>query len=197
MRRVALCVWNEAELLDFAGPGEVFAAAGGGTAFHVYTVGESHDAIVSQGFVRIVPEYSIVDCPQPDIIVLPGGGIERLRNRDAMIAWLTSGAGSAEIVLSVCTGAFLLAAAGLLDGLEATTWYGAIDRLRVAAPRTAVHEDRRFVDNGRCITSAGVSAGIDAALHVVARLINEETARETARYMEYDWRQGTILPPQG
>jgi transcriptional regulator GlxA family with amidase domain len=189
MRRVALCVWNEAELLDFAGPGEVFAVAGGGRAFHVYTVGETRAPVVSQGFVRIVPEYSIVDCPPPDVVVLPGGGIDQLRDMGAMVAWLLHVAQHAEVILSVCTGAFLLAATGLLDGLEATTWHGAIDRLRVVAPRTVVHADRRFVDNGRCITSAGVSAGIDAALYVVSRLIGEETARDTAQYMEYDWRR--------
>jgi transcriptional regulator GlxA family with amidase domain len=196
MRRVAICVWEEAELLDFSGPGEVFAAADGGTAFQVYTVGESCAPIVSQGFLRVVPQYSINDCPRPDIIVLPGGGIDRLSNKALMIAWLVDVASSAEVVLSVCTGAFLLAAAGLLDGLHATTWYGAIDRLRSAAPRTIVHANRRFVDNGQCVTSAGVSAGIDAALHVVARLLSTETARETARYMEYDWRPDDFVAPR-
>jgi transcriptional regulator GlxA family with amidase domain len=197
MRRVAICVWNEAELLDFSGPGEVFAAADGGAAFEVYTVGESDAPIVSQGFLRVTPQYSIANCPRPDVIVLPGGGIHHLSVNASMVSWLITAAASAEVVLSVCTGAFLLAAAGLLDGLEATTWYGAIDRLRAAAPRTRVYADRRFVDNGRYVTSAGVSAGIDAALHVVARLLGTEKARETARYMEYDWDPDKYLPLRG
>ncbi len=187
MRRVAICVWDEAELLDFAGPGEVFAAADNGRAFQVYTVADRPGPIVSQGFMRILPEYTIETCPRPDIVVLPGGGAEPLLESARFTSWLSNVTGTAEVVLSVCTGAFLLAGAGLLDGLEATTWYGAVDRLRVAAPRTRVHADRRFVDNGRCITAAGVSAGIDGALHVVHRLLGPEIARDTARYMEYDW----------
>jgi transcriptional regulator GlxA family with amidase domain len=93
----------------------------------------------------------------------------------------------AELVLSVCTGALLLAKAGLLDGLEATTHHGALDLLRQVAPRTIVHADRRFVDNGRVICSAGIAAGIDMSLHVVGRLLGQEAAVKTARYMEYPW----------
>jgi len=94
------------------------------------------------------------------------------------------------VTLSVCTGAFLLARAGLLDGQGATTHWASIERLKAAAPRATVHADRRFVDNGRVVTAAGVSAGIDASLHVVGRLLGEPAARETARYMEYPWPPG-------
>lgn len=195
MRNVAICVWDEVELLDFSGPGEVFAVADECRAFRVYTVGVSYAPIMSQGFVRVMPEYSIDDCPRPDIVVLPGGGAGPVLANPRVRAWLKDAAAKAEIVLSVCTGAFVLAGTGLLDGLAATTWYGDIDRLRAVAPRTVVHADRRFVDNGRIVTSAGVSAGIDAALHVVARLHGMPTARATAQYMEYEWHPERYAPP--
>jgi transcriptional regulator GlxA family with amidase domain len=186
-RRVAICVWDDIELLDFAGPGEVFAAAEDGAAFHVCTVGETRRPVVSQGFLRIVPEYDIMTCPAPDIVVLPGGGASFPLDNPQLRTWLLTVLGQAEVVLSVCTGAFVLAGLGLLDGLDATTWYGDIDRLRKAAPITTVHKDRRFIDNGRIVTAAGVSAGIDAALHIVDRLCGRTTSVATARYMEYEW----------
>jgi transcriptional regulator GlxA family with amidase domain len=104
-----------------------------------------------------------------------------------LIEWIKARSQEAELVLSVCTGAVLLAKAGLLDGLEATTHHGAIDLLREVAPKKTVHADRRFVDNGRVVCSAGIAAGIDMSLHVVARLLCREIAGKTARQMEYPW----------
>jgi transcriptional regulator GlxA family with amidase domain len=106
----------------------------------------------------------------------------------ALVEWIRRASTKAELVLSVCTGALLLAKAGLLDGLEATTHHGAIDLLRQVAPKTMVHADRRFVDNGRVACSAGIAAGIDMSLHVVARLLGRELAEQTARQMEYPWQ---------
>lgn len=183
-RRVAILVFDGVELLDFAGPGEVFAAAGHG-AFEVFTVGETRAPIVSQGFVQVTPEHGIADSPVPDVLVIPGGGVSSVLERPALMSWIKSVASKATVVMSVCNGAFVLADAGLLDGLEATTHHGSIAGLRRAAPRTVVHDDRRFVDNGKVVTAAGVSAGIDAALHVVARLLTPAVAEQTARYMEY------------
>ena len=102
--------------------------------------------------------------------------------------WIRWASEKAERVLSVCTGALLLAKAGLLDGLGATTHHGAIDLLRQTAPQTTVHADRRFVDNGRVVCSAGIAACIDMSLHVVARLLGREVAEKTARRMEYPWQ---------
>ena len=189
-RNVAIVIWDGAELLDFAGPTEVFSAArsGGQHLFNVYTVAATTDPIVSQGVVTIVPQYSIADCPQPDIFVLPGGGTNSPLNNPEMIEWVRHSAAQADVAMSVCTGAFVLLKAGLLEGKEATTWHGAIGRLREAATNTVVHDDQRWVDNGAVLTTAGVSAGIDGALHLVARLHGDQAARDTARYMEYDWR---------
>ena len=186
-RKVAIMLYPGVELLDFAGPGEVFAAAGHGRAFEVYTVGLSTESLLSQGFVRVVPEYSVKNAPQPDVIVVPGGNVGTLMNDDAAMAWIRESAEEATI-LSVCNGALALAELGLLNGLEATTHHGSIDSLRSWSEEIRVHDDARFVDNGNVITSAGVSAGIDASLHLVGRLLAPEVAQATARYMEYDWR---------
>ena len=191
---VAIVVFDGVELLDFSGPGEVFAAAGGaGQGYRVFTVAASTDPVVSQGFLRITPSYDVESAPEPEIVVIPGGGIGRVLESQAMMDWIEkrAAAGGSEVVLSVCNGALVLARLGLLDGLEATTHHGSIDSLRQMAPDAKVHDDRRFVDNGRIVTAAGVSAGIDAALHVVARRAGVEHAERVARYMEYAWDPAT------
>jgi transcriptional regulator GlxA family with amidase domain len=162
----------------------VFASAG---RFDVFTVGPTAAPLTSQGFVQVSPRYSIASSPRPDILVVPGGAAGNVINDPAVMKWIQTTAGGAEQVLSVCNGAMILAHAGLLDGLEATTHHGSIEALRQHAPRTTVHDDRRFVDNGKVVTAAGVSAGIDMSLHVVAKLLGGQAAASTARYMEYGW----------
>jgi putative intracellular protease/amidase len=190
-RTVAILVYEGVELLDFAGPGEVFAAARGadGRGFQVVTVARTKARVRSQGFVDVVPQHSIADCPAPDVLVLPGGNVPEERE---LVEWVRRCAESAELVMSVCNGAFLLAEAGLLDGLEVTTHHGSLDSLAARYPDVRVLVNRRFVDTGRVMTCAGVSAGIDGALHVVARMLGTEAARRTARYMEYVWRPAEI-----
>lgn len=187
IRNVAIFVHEGVELLDFAGPGEVFAATDRRRAFNVYTVAASQEPITSQGFVTVTPQYTISTCPPPDILVLPGGQTNIPLGDQRVMEWIKRSSKEAEVVLSVCTGAFLLAEAGLLDGREATTHWGSIAALKQAAPRTVVHEGRRFVASGKIVTAAGVSAGIDGSLHVVEKLLGQEAARSTARYMEYNW----------
>src|SRR5262245_563630 len=182
-RTVAILVYEGVELLDFAGPGEVFAAARGpsGRAFRVVTVAKTRTPVRSQGFVSVTPEFSIADCPAPDVLVLPGGNVP---DEDAeLVQWVHLCAQSAELVMSVCNGALLLGRTGLLDGLEATTHHGSLDGLAGIAPKTRVLTNRRFVDSGHVMTCAGVSAGIDGALHVLERMLGAESARQTARYM--------------
>jgi putative intracellular protease/amidase len=186
-KNVAIFVHEGVELLDFAGPGEVFAVARRGQAYNVYTVAVTEDDIVSQRFLKIKPQYTIANCPKPDILVIPGGNTRVPLKEERVIRWIEKSSKDAEVVLSVCTGAFLLAKAGLLDGKEATTHWAAIDALKKDAPKTKVHANKRYVDNGKIVTAAGVSAGIDASLYVVGKLLGEAAAKDTALYMEYRW----------
>lgn len=188
--KVAIFIHDGVELLDFAGPGEVFSAAG----FSVFTVAPTDNIVTSQGFVRITPQYSIQNCPQPDIIVLPGGATNIPMENPQVIAWLKKAVPGTIVTLSVCTGAGLLSKAGFLDGKTATTFHNYIDELQEITPRAKVVRDTRFVDNGMIITTAGVSAGIDGALHVVEKLQGNHAARNVATYMEYDkWKPGEGL----
>jgi transcriptional regulator GlxA family with amidase domain len=197
MKNVAIFIHDGVEILDFSGPGEVFAASRPeGGAFNVYTVSLSTDPIISQGFVKVIPEYSIENAPRPDILVLPGGNTGPVSENPHLIQWIQEIAPDLDIALSVCTGAFILHKAGLLDGKKATTWHGAIANLKRVATRTEVLENIRWVDNGQVITTAGVSAGIDGALHVVEKIFDRKTAEATAQYMEYDkWKpeEGLIV----
>lgn len=185
-RSVAILLYEGVELLDFAGPGEVFAANRG--HFDVFTVSESGRPILSQGFVTVVPEHSMADSPRPDVLVVPGGSVSNLMASPRGMRWIKEVAEEAEVVMSVCNGAVVLAKTGLLDGLAATTHHGSFDDLRRYAPETTLHPGRRWVDNGKIVTAAGVSAGIDAALHLVSRLLGRAWAERTAHYMEYRWQ---------
>ncbi len=193
-RKVAILLYEGVELLDFAGPGEVFAA--GGDQFEVYTVAATAAPVTSQGFVRVTPEHSFASAPPPDVLVVPGGAAGAVLEDEASMAWIRATAADAELVLSVCNGALILARAGLLDGGRATTHHGSLDALASMAPKTEVLRDRRWVDNGKVITAAGVSAGIDASLHAVAKLIGPHTATGIARYMEYAWQREEVGRPE-
>ena len=179
---VAIFIYETVEILDFGGPAEVFSAAG----CKVYTVSISADPIISQGFIKIVPQYTINNCPKPNIIVIPGGHGQKLEDNPDVQNWIKKCAADAEIVMSVCNGAMFLAKTGILDGKEATSHWGAISRLKSTATKTKIHDDVRFVDNGQVITTAGVSAGIDGSLHVVRKLFGEELALDIAKFMVYD-----------
>ncbi|AWM39996.1 Isonitrile hydratase [Gemmata obscuriglobus] len=184
-KNVAVYVHDGVELLDFAGPGEVFAAAKSGRAFNVFTVAADAGPITSQGFLKVTPNYTFANCPKPDIVVLPGGNTGHALKDPRLVEWVKKAAADAEVTLSVCTGAFILGKAGLLDGKEATTHWASVERLEKEYTKVKVHANKRFVDNGKVVTAAGVSAGIDAALHVVEKLLGKEEAATTARYMEY------------
>lgn len=185
---VAIVIHQGVELLDWAGPGETFQATDEGWTFKVYTVAPSKEPIKSTRFATILPEYSIKDCPPPDILVVPGGNTRVLLKDADFMKWLKDAVPKTQVTLTVCTGAFALAEAGLLDGKEATTHWAAIKPLGEKYPKVKVVADRRVVDQGQIVTSAGVSAGIDGALHVVARLRGYSAAEKAARYMEYRWQ---------
>jgi transcriptional regulator GlxA family with amidase domain len=188
---VVLFVFDDAEVMDVAGPYEVFSVAGrrhGLEPFSVTLVAERPGLVTLRNGFRVEPHTTIARAPAADLLVLPGGmGTRRDMHNPVVLDWIRRSAPRAELLLSVCTGALLLASAGLLDGLEATTHHGALDLLRETAPGARVREGVRFVDNGRVVLSAGISAGIDMSLHVVERLLGEDLAEEAASYMEYHW----------
>ncbi len=195
MARIVLVVlFDDVDTLDFTGPLEVLAITGqratGPVPFTVTTVAERKvPPITTRSGLSITPYYSYKNAPRADILIVPGGlGARHERRNKATLDFIKEQAQHAELVLSVCTGALLLGAAGLLDGLHATTHHGALDELRETAPQCNIVSGRRYVDNGQIITSAGITAGIDMALHVVQRLLGADTARETATHMEYRWQ---------
>lgn len=194
-RTVAVLLFEGVELLDLAGPAEVFIVSEEGKAFRVLLVAESMDPVKTMGGVTITPDFTFEDAPPADIVVAPGGATGNVK--DAAVAWLRAASARAEVTMSVCMGAFLLARAGLLDGVEATTHRWGIDGLRKAAPKAKVVTGRRFVDAGQVLTTAGVTAGIDGALHVVRRLLGSKAADWTAReWMEYDERPAEDAAPR-
>lgn len=189
-RDVAILLFEGVQIIDYTGPYEVFGHAWtpDGPAFRMYTVAEKPGPITTNMGMSVNPRYTFANAPKPDVIVLPGGGVDPHLENPALMAWVKEAAKDAEVVLSVCNGAFFLAEAGLLDGLEATTFAGMIDRLRTAAPRTRVVDDQRWVDNGKIITTAGLSSGIDGSLHVIEKLLGRGYAQRAALGMEYNWQ---------
>ena len=196
-RTLVILLFDDVEVLDFCGPFEVFSVAnyfGATPAFRVITAAEKAGPVLAKNGLSVNPEQQLENCPAPNIFFVPGGqGTRREMNNPVMIDWIKKAAVDAELILSVCTGSLLLAKAGLLDGLAATTHHGAIDLLRKAAPRTEIRQECRFVDNGRIVCSAGIAAGIDMSLHIVARLLGNSVAQQTATYMEYPWGESQNL----
>lgn len=180
---VAILLFEGVELLDFAGPGEAFSTAG--FPFKVVTVAASAEPITSQGFLKVTPNYSIANCPKVDVLVIPGGEDENARKNPKLLEWVRQTSNKAELTLTVCTGAFILAETGLLDGKKATTHHAAVAEFKKKYTKVTVTPDQRFVDNGTIVTAAGVSAGIDAALHVLEKMLGKTVAEQAARNMEY------------
>ena len=197
-RNVAVVVYENAEPLDWTGPFEVYSDAGnfgdvnGEPAFNVYIVSKTTDPVNAQG-LKVVPNYSIANAPKPDIVIFPGGPSSKIYDDPEFFAWAKKASSEAEIAQSVCTGAFVLAKAGMLDNMEVTTFHGAIEGLRRDFPNARVEDGRRFIDNGHIVTTAGISAGIDGSLNVVARLLGRRVADQVATYMEYHWTAEAYL----
>ena len=185
-RKVAVLVFNGVEVIDSMGPYELFGAAG----YNVYTVGETKEPVTSAMGMTMVPKYTFADAPRPDVLVVPGGGVRGAQNNAALLKYVVDVTGTTQHTMSVCNGSFILASAGLLDGLTATSTYGNVLRLHEQFPKVKVVGDQRFVDNGKIITTAGLSAGMDGALHVIAKLDGEERARQVALGEEYHWEPG-------
>lgn len=188
-KKVAILVFDGVQPIDFAAPYEVFGQAG----YAPFTVAARKALVTTAMQLGVMPAYAFADCPRPDILMVPGGNIGGPSRSPETLAWIKARSGEAATTMTVCNGAILAARAGILDGLKATTFYNAIEDMRREFPRVTVVSDQRFVDNGgKVITSAGLSAGIDAALHVVSNLSGPARAQLVALNMEYDWKaEGT------
>jgi len=198
--RVAIFIYDEVEVLDFAGPFEVFSTAARVKAriqpdipqlFDVFTVAETSQLVQARGGLLVQPAYDFKNHPLIDVLIIPGGVVSSVLKRVAVLAWIKKCTKQAQISASVCTGTFLLAKAGVLINESITTHWEDIAEFRLMFPGIEVRENVRWVDAGKVVTSAGISAGIDMSLHLVARLEDEELARRTARQMEFDWQKLT------
>jgi transcriptional regulator GlxA family with amidase domain len=194
---VGIFVFDDVELLDFAGPYEVFTTAAhlheeghpfAAPMFEVSTISATGGPVRSRAGLRCSADHDFSIHPTIDVLLVPGGrGTRELAEPEAVTRWIAAVAALSRITASVCTGAFLLAEAGLLDGLSATTHWEDVGELGSRWPSVKVVEGVRWVDEGAIVTAAGISAGIDMSLHLVERLASRDLALRTARVMEYDW----------
>lgn len=200
---VGILLFPDVEVLDFAGPYEVFSVAARiapkalgakSSPFTVVTVAETCELVSARHGLRVLPDHGFGDAPSMDVLIVPGGVVTEPLANHATLDWLQRQAARAMLTASVCTGAFILARIGLLDGLMATTHWEDVDEMRRMFPRVKIVEDTPYVDQGRLVTSAGISAGIDMSLHLVSRLVGPELAGLTARQMQYDWHPTQAIP---
>ena len=201
---VGILIFHDVEVLDFAGPFEVFSRtrltpgidarrSDDSAPFSVFTVARSLAPVVATGGLRVEPHFAFDNAPAIDVLVVPGGfGTRPLLEDERLLSWIRATARTASLTTSVCTGALLLARAGLLAERRATTHWGALDLLGSIDPSIAVERDGRVVDD-RVITSAGVSAGMDMAFHVVAKVCGDAVATDAARYIDYPWVRGAVV----
>src|SRR5262245_60524094 len=195
-RKVGILVFDAVEVLDFCGPFEVFSVTRlveerrreEPSPFEVLLVAERPGVVTAAGGLKVTPDVTLATCPAPDVLVVPGGwGTRREIGNPALLEWIGRQGRQVETLTSVCTGAMLLGQAGLLDGRRATTHWRSLDWMTESFPQVTVERDLHVVEDGHVLTSAGISAGIDMALHVVARYYGEAIARATARQMEYPY----------
>lgn len=189
-RNLAILLFDGVQIIDYSAPWEVFGQTfvDGQPAFDIYTVAKNAAPVTTNMGQSVNPKYTIANAPKPDVLLVPGGAVYGTSQDPAVVSWIRKSADESEVVLSVCTGAFLLGKAGLLDGKTATTIAGSIDRLQSEFPAAHVVSDRRFADNGKIVVSAGLSSGMDSSLHVVEKLFGRGTAQAIATGLEYDWR---------
>ena len=191
-RNVGILVFDGAEVLDFAGPFEVFAVTSEINdfgLFDVFTVGESRDAISAVNGLSVNPDYDFINCPKLDILILSGGsGTRELMQNQKTLDWINNVHQNTEITVSICSAARLLAVLGLLNEQPYCTHHLVYDHLQELVPSGTPQKDERFVNSGKIYTSGGISAGIDISFHIVEKLHGKAIAEKTAAYMEYDRR---------
>ncbi len=182
---VAFLISDGAVVIDFTGPWEVFqdvnVPSRQESPFRLYTVSETTKPIRTSGGMQIIPEYNLANAPAPKVIVIPA----QSPPSEAMLDWIRKSSKTTDVTMSVCTGAFILAKTGLLEGKSATTWHGAFERFEQTFPDIRLKRGARFVENGNLATAGGLSSGIDLALRVVERYYGREIAKQTAYTMEY------------
>jgi transcriptional regulator GlxA family with amidase domain len=195
---VSILVFDDVEVLDFAGPYEVFTTANrmhrrthpdAADLFTVRAVARDPQPVRARAGLRVLPDASFADAPPADVLIIPGGVVDAALQCPTSRAWITQQASTAQITASICTGAFLLAASGVILRERVTTHWEDLDELRRAFPQLDVTDHVRWVDHGCVLTSAGISAGMDMSLHLVARLGGEALALRTAHQMDYAWNR--------
>lgn len=193
-KQVGILIFPDVEVLDFCGPYEVFSVTRLNeerrreepSPFQVLLIAEHVGPIMATGGLRIIPDYTLENCPPLDILVIPGGwGTRKEITNQRLLTWIAERGKQVETLTSVCTGSMLLGQAGLLNGRHATTHWRSLGWMRESFPTVMVEEKLHVVEDGHVLTSAGISAGIDMALRVVAHYYGENIARATARQMEY------------
>jgi len=193
-KRLGIIIFDAIEVLDFCGPFEVFSVTRldesrrreEPSPFEILLIAQHRRPVTATGGMKVIPDVTFDDCPDLDILVVPGGwGTRGEMHNEAMLSFVRCRALRVERLASVCTGALILASAGLLDGLRATTHWQSLAMMQESFPRVAVDGASHVVEAGKIITSAGIAAGIDMALRVVAGYFGETVARATARHMEY------------
>lgn len=197
---IAIYLFQDSEVLDFAGPYEVFTTANrvfkrqhpeDADIFQVFTIASDLNLVRARAGLQVKPDFAFQSHPVVNVLIVPGGVVTAELGRHEVIQWIANQYRKTTLTASVCTGAFLLAQAGLLSGKSATTHWEDIADLRAMFPDLLVKENRRWVDEGTVVTSAGISAGIDMCFHLVERLVGRELALATARQMEVEWNENT------
>lgn len=192
---IGIYIYDQAEVLDFSGPFEVFSTSSrvnkSGEPFCVFLVSETGKTVTARAGFSVNPSFGFHDHPQIDLLIVAGGVHTEEIKKPKVLNWVATTAKNAKLVASVCTGAFLLAEAGVLSNQNVTTHWEDIPDLQKNYPRLQVHANRRWVDEGDIVTSAGISAGIDMSLHLVSKLHSKELAEKTAKQIEFDWTKNS------
>lgn len=198
MDTIGILLYDDIEVLDFAGPFEVFTTAsrvhgrshpGEAPRFGVRTVSETGGSVRARGGLEVKAECGFGDAPFLDVLLVPGGVVGPELENPSVLAWIADRSRSARIVASVCTGAFLLGKAGLLRGRRVVTHWEDLEDLKALLPEAHVEGKARWIDEGDIVTSAGISAGLDMSLHLVERLAGLDLALRTAKQMDYAWNR--------
>ncbi len=195
---VGILIYPNVEVLDFAGPFEVLSTANRlsdkNEKFDVFIVSEHLSQVSARGGLKIMPDYACTEHPDIDVLMIPGGVHTPQLSNPVLINWIKQTANQAKLIATVCTGVFLLAESGLINGHSVTTHWQDIDDLKIQYPQLDIISGQRWVESKRVISSAGISAGLDMSLYLVSKLLNLELAERTAKQMEYHWQ---LTPSKG